>query len=77
VAWFALYVVGTAVGSFISPFLKNRFPLNLIKGAPGEPRALLFPRNLFCSAIFGGIFGLFCGWAFLTTRLVLPHLFSK
>ncbi len=76
-AGFVLYVVGTAVSLVVSPLLRNRFPLNLMQGSPGEPRVLLFPRILFCSLLFGGIFGLFCGCAILATRLLLPHLFSK
>jgi hypothetical protein len=76
-AWFVLYAVGTAVSLIVSPLLRNRFPLNLMQGSPGEPRALLFPRILFCSLLFGGIFGLLCGCAVMATRLMLPQLFSK
>ena len=76
-SWFALFVVGTSIGSLVSPLLKNRFPLSLMQGHPGEPRALLFPRVLFGSLLLGGTFGLLCGWAILAVRFFLTHLFSK
>jgi hypothetical protein len=76
-ARFVLYALGTAIALFISPLLRTRFPLNVIQGGLGERRALLFPRILFSSLLFGGIFGLFCGSAVMAIRLLLPHLFSK
>jgi hypothetical protein len=76
-SWFALFVVGTSIGSLVSPLLRNRFPLSIMHGSPGEARVLLFPRVLFGSLLFGGTFGLLCGSAILAVRFLLAHLFSK
>ena len=76
--WIVLFMLlPVAFPDSLINFLGSRFPLNVMRGNPGEPRAQCFLRIIGGSILFGVVLGLLGGCVAIAEWLLQPQLLSN
>jgi len=76
--WIILFmIVPLSFPDSVIHFLRRKWPLNVMQGNPGEPRARGFARILGGSLVFGSVLGLLGGCVATATWLLQSHVLSK
>lgn len=74
VMWLVLFLSAGAVSEFaIGSRLAGKFPLSLMRGQAGDPRAVQFLRIVSSAVVMGTILGLLGGCVALALRLLIWH----
>ena len=73
--WIILFMlVPVAFPSSVIHSLRRKWPLSLMQGNSGQPRALAFARIIGGSLLFGSVLGLFGGCVATAAWLLQSHL---